>query len=95
MLRLDIPTIRQMIKEKFRTQSAFAEHLGWAQPRLSRVMNGSWENTRISTLGDLCIGLDVTPNDILLEDGEPAYKEMGPEEEEDGVAQGDATAGGG
>jgi hypothetical protein len=89
VLRLNLDVIKRMVREKFRTQSRFAEHLGWAQPRLSRLLSGNWDNTRISTLGELCFGLGLELNqihDILLEDGEPARKEFGPEQ--DGVPAG-------
>jgi DNA-binding Xre family transcriptional regulator len=86
VLRLNLHVINQMVKEKFRTQSKFAEHLGWSQPRLSKLLTAQWENTRISTLGELCIGLGLEIeqiHQIIVEDGQPARKEFGPED--DGV----------
>lgn len=62
--RLDLALLRRLIKEKYRTQVAFAAALGVSRQYVSQIVNGEFEPTldRLVQFSDL---LDVSTDELL------------------------------
>ena len=56
--------IRGLIFSRYKTQSYFAEHIGWTKQKLSKILLGRQEPT-VTDLNDMAKGLDCSAEKLI------------------------------
>lgn len=55
--------LRGLIYGKYKSQTAFATHIGWSKQKLSKIINGAQEPT-VRDIGDMAAALDKPLGEI-------------------------------
>ncbi len=58
-------SVRDLVLEKFKSEAAFARHLGWSRQRLNKITN-LHKSPTVQEINEIAIGLGKSASEVYL-----------------------------